>query len=123
MWVSGQLYNLLYTCRMKPVEFIGDSLDALQQFPRSARRSAGFQLDKIQRGLEPDDWKPMKTVGAGVNEIRVRDATGAFRVIYIARLADAIFVLHCFKKTSQRTPATDIEIARKRYQQLVWRYR
>ena len=108
---------------MKPVEFIGDSLDTLQQFPRSARRSVGFQLDKIQRGLEPDDWKPMKSVGTGVSEIRVRDVSGAFRVIYIARLADAIFVLHCFKKKSQRTPATDIEIARKRYHQLVWRYR
>ena len=65
----------------------------------------------------------MKPVGAGVNEIRVRDANGAFRVIYIARLADAVFVLHCFKKTSRRTPAGDIEIARNRYQQLVWRYR
>jgi phage-related protein len=65
----------------------------------------------------------MKTVGAGVNEIRVRDAAGAFRVIYVARLAEAIFVLHCFEKKSRRTPASDIEIARKRYRQLVWRYR
>jgi phage-related protein len=107
---------------MKPVEFLGDSLEALQRFPRSARRGAGFQLDKVQRGLDPDDWKPMKTVGAGVNEIRVRDAAGAFRVIYVARLAAAIFVLHCFEKKSRRTPASDIEIARKRYRQLVWRY-
>lgn len=108
---------------MKPVEFLGDSLEALKQFPRIARRSAGFQLDKVQRGLDPDDWKPLKTVGTGVNEIRVRDAAGAFRVIYVARLTEAIFVLHCFEKKSRRTPASDIEIARKRYRQLVWRYR
>ena len=114
---------MLYNSHMKPVEFLGDSLTALQQFPRGARRGAGFQLDKVQRGLDPDDWKPLKTVGAGVNEIRVRDAAGAFRVIYIARLAEAIFVLHCFEKKARRTPASDIEIARKRYRQLVWRYR
>ena len=108
---------------MKPVEFLGDSLDALQQFPRSARRNAGFQLDKVQRGLDPDDWKPMKNVGAGVSEIRVRDAVGAFRVIYVARLAEAIFVLHCFKKKTRRTPSGDIEVARARYKQLMWRYR
>jgi phage-related protein len=117
------VYKILYNVQMKPVEFLGDSLDALQRFPRSARRNAGFELDKVQRGLDPDDWKPMKTVGAGVNEIRVRDAAGAFRVIYVARLADAIFVLHCFKKKSQRTPAGDIEVARGRYKQLIWRYR
>lgn len=80
-------------------------------------------MDKVQRGLEPDDWKPMKTVGAGVNEIRVRDASGAFRVIYVARIANAIFVLHCFRKKTRRTASSDIELARKRYQQLVWRYR
>ena len=117
------LYKLLYNVRTQPIEFLGDSLDALQRFPRSARRNAGFELDKVQRGLDPDDWKPMKTVGAGVNEIRVRDAAGAFRVIYVACLADAIFVLHCFKKKSQRTPAGDIEVARGRYRQLIWRYR
>ena len=108
---------------MKPVEFLGDSLEALLQFPRSARRVAGFQLDKVQRGIDPDDWKPMKTVGAGVNEIRVRDAAGTFRVIYIARLADAVFVLHCFRKKSRRTSPGDIEVARARYKQLIWRYR
>mgnify|MGYP003334528680 FL=1 len=108
---------------MKPVEFLGDSLDALLQFPRGARRAAGFQLDKVQRGLDPDDWKPMKTVGAGVNEIRVRDAAGAYRVIYFARLANAVYVLHCFKKQSRQTAAGDIELARSRYKQLVWRSR
>ena len=108
---------------MRPVEFLGDSREALMQFPRGARRDAGFQLDKVQRGLMPDDWKPMKTVGAGANEIRVRDATGAYRVIYIARFADAVFVLHCFRKKSRRTAPADIAVAQNRYKQLMWRHK
>jgi len=91
---------------MKPVEFRGDSLDALRSFPRSARREAGFQLDKVQRGFDPDEWKPMKSVGVGVREIRVRDESGAFRVIYYAKLADAVYVLHCFRKKTQKTSET-----------------
>lgn len=108
---------------MKPVAFLGDSLEALLQFSRSAPRDAGFQLNKVQRGLAPDDWKPMKSMGAGVNEIRVRDATGAYCVIYIGRLAEAVCVLHCFRKKSRRTPAGDLDLARSRYKQLMWRYR
>lgn len=79
---------------------------------------AGFQLDRVQRGLEPFDWKPMASIGPGVREIRVRDATGAFRVIYLASFADAVYVLHCFQKKSQRTPQDDIAIARRRLRQL-----
>ena len=100
---------------MKPVSFLGDSRDAIRSFPDGARREAGFQIDRVQRGLDPDDWKPMKTVGPGVREIRVRDATGAFRVIYIATLADAVYVLHAFQKKSQQTAKMDIELARARY--------
>jgi phage-related protein len=62
----------------KPLHFVGSSHDDLKALPDEARRDAGFNLDFVQRGLEPSNWKPMKTVGAGVNEIRVRDATGAF---------------------------------------------
>ena len=108
---------------MRPIEFLGDSLDALRRFPQTARRAAGFQLDKVQRGFEPDDWKPMKSVGQGVEEIRVRQASGAYRIIYLARLRDAVFVLHCFEKKSRRTAPGDIELARQRYRQLMWRYR
>lgn len=68
----------------KPVEFRGSALDDLRGFPQAARREAGYQLDQIQRGREPDDWKPMNTVGRGVREIRIRDAAGAFRVLYVA---------------------------------------
>lgn len=103
---------------MKPVEFLGESLDALKSFPRSARRGAGFQLDKIQRGFAPDDWKPMKSIGVGVREIRIRDESGAFRVIYYAKLADAVYVLHCFQKKTQKTSGSDIKVARTRFKEL-----
>src|SRR5690606_40198019 len=76
----------------KPVEFLGTSLDDLRAFPPSAKREAGYQIDQVQNGLDPDDWKPMNTVGQGVREIRVRDSDGAFRVIYIAKFADAVYV-------------------------------
>jgi phage-related protein len=80
---------------------------------------AGFQLDRVQHGEEPNDWKSMRSVGPGVREIRVRSADGAFRVIYVASLGDAIYVLHCFEKKSQRTRKEDIALAARRYKQLV----
>ena len=103
---------------MKPVVFLGDSLDRLREFPERPRRDAGFQLDRVQRGHEPDDWKPMTSVGPGVREIRVRDATGAFRVIYIASFAEAVFVLHAFQKKTQQTLKRDIALAQARFKQL-----
>jgi phage-related protein len=103
---------------MKAVVFLGDSLDSLRAFPERARRSAGFQLELVQRGLEPDDWKPMSSIGSGVREIRVRDATGAFRVIYVATFAEAVFVLHAFQKKTQRTSQREIALAQTRFRQL-----
>ena len=103
----------------KPVEFRGGSLDDLRAFPLPARREAGHQLDQVQSGQEPDDWKPMNTVGRGVKEIRIRDAGGAFRVIYIAKFADAVYVLHCFQKKTEKTSKTDLDLASKRYRDLL----
>ena len=103
---------------MKPVVFFGDSLDLLREFPERPRRDAGFQLDRVQRGHEPDDWKPMTGIGPGVREIRVRDATRAFRVIYIASFAEAVFVLHAFQKKTPQTSKRDIAIAQARFKQL-----
>ena len=102
----------------KPVEFRGSSLDDLRSFPLAPRREAGHQLDLVQHGQEPDDWKPMNTVGQGVKEIRVRDATGAFRVIYVAKFADAIYVLHCFQKKTAKTSKSDLDVATGRYHDL-----
>lgn len=94
-------------------------MDALRAFPAVARQQAGFQLDKVQHGLEPDDWKPMASIGQGCREIRIRDAAGAFRVVYLAKLADAVYVLHCFQKKTEKTGPADLEIARKRYKELM----
>lgn len=103
---------------MKPVVFLGDSLDNLRRFPKRARRAAGYQLDRVQHGFEPDDWKPMPSIGTGVREIRVRDASGAYRVVYIASFVDAIYVLHAFQKKSQRTLARDLDLAQARLREL-----
>jgi phage-related protein len=104
---------------MKPIEFRGDSLDCLREFPRDARREAGFQLDRVQRGQEPFDWKPMSTVGPGVREIRIRDDSGALRVVYVTKLADAVYVLHCFQKKTQATAKRDLDLAERRYRELM----
>ena len=103
---------------MKPVEFLGDSLARLRAFPDEARSEAGFQLKRVQQGKDPDDWKPLKAVGPGVREIRVREASGAFRVIYLATLLDRIVVLHAFQKKIQKTPRRDIDLAASRLRDL-----
>jgi phage-related protein len=103
----------------KPVDFLGSALDDLRDFPPSARREAGYQIDKVQHGEEADDWRPMKTIGAGVQEIRVQDESGAFRVIYLAKLKDAVYVLHCFQKKTPKTSAQDIALASKRFNELM----
>jgi phage-related protein len=99
----------------KPIEFLGNSRRDLAAFPDEARRTAGYQLDRVQRGLEPVDWKPLRTVGPGVLELRVNDARGAFRVVYVAGFADAVYVLHAFRKKSRKTSPVDIALARTRY--------
>jgi phage-related protein len=83
-----------------------------------ARREAGLQLFKVQEGEDPDDWKPMETVGAGVREIRIREKSGAYRVMYVAKFADAIYILHCFQKKTQKTAAADLALARQRFKDL-----
>lgn len=103
---------------MKPVAFVGSALDDLRDFPATARREAGHQLDRVQRGLDPDDWRPMTGIGPSVREIRVRDEIGAFRVIYLAALEDAVYVLHAFQKKTQRTAKKDLDLADARLRQI-----
>ena len=103
---------------MKPIRFLGDSLKRLREFPDDARQDAGYQLDKIQRGEKPDEFKPMPSIGRGVEEIRVWDEAGTFRVIYTARIVDTVVVLHAFQKKTQSTSKRDIELARARWSQL-----
>jgi len=104
---------------LKPITFHGDALERLRDFPADARQQAGHELYRVQDGREPDDWKPMATIGPGVREIRVRDASGAFRVIYVASLPDAIHVLHAFQKKTQRTAKRDLDIASTRLRQIL----
>jgi phage-related protein len=103
---------------MKPVVWRGDSLARLREFPREAMREAGYQLERLQTGREAKDWKPMPSIGSGVNELRVRMG-GAFRVVYVAKFAEAIYVLHAFQKKSQRTARLDVELARARFKSLM----
>ena len=108
---------------MRRVTFLGDSLEEIRAFPQGARREVGFQIEKVQQGMEPDNWKPMKTVGTGTREIRVRDETGAFRVIYVATLPEAIYVLHAFRKKTEKTSKDDIDLARRRFSDLMRKQR
>ena len=104
---------------MKPVVFVGDSLKRLREFPEDARHDAGYQLDKVQRGQTPDDCKPMPSIGKGVEEIRIWDNSGTYRVIYTARLRDAVYVLHAFQKEAQATSKRDMDVARQRLAQVL----
>ncbi len=104
---------------MKTILFLGDALDQLRGFPEDARLDTGFQLHEVQNGREPDDWKPMTIIGQGVCEIRIREESGAFRVIYLASFPDAVLVLHAFQKKTQKTPQRDIDLARHRLS--LWR--
>lgn len=107
---------------MKTVHFVGSSRDDLRELPDEARETAGHQLFKVQQGKEPDDWKPMPSVGGGVQEIRVWDENGSYRVLYVAKFEEAVYVLHVFEKRSQKTPTIDIQLAKSRYRELLkWR--
>ena len=99
---------------VKSIVFLGDSLARLREFPEQARAQAGYQLREVQKGLEPGDWKPMRTVGPNVREIRIREPGGAFRVIYLASVGDSVVVLHAFQKKTQQTPQRDIDLAASR---------
>lgn len=102
----------------KQLRFWGDSLKCLRDFPEDARQDVGYQLDNVQRGEQPDDFKPMPAIGKGVEEIRVRDESGAYRVIYTAKFADVVYVLHAFSKKTQATAKRDMDLARARYSEV-----
>ncbi len=102
---------------VKGLKFVGSSLDDLRNFPEEARRIAGFELRAVQNGLEPQDWKPMRSIGSGVKEIRIH-VLGEWRIVFVAKLADAVYVLHAFQKRSQKTNRNDIELARKRFKEI-----
>ena len=100
---------------MKEVRFLGSSREDLLGMPSSVRSRAGHELFMVQMGRDPSDFKPMQDVGAGVKEIRIRDASGAFRMMYVASFKEAAYVLHVFQKKTQRTAALDLQLAKARY--------
>lgn len=103
---------------MKPLIWLGDSLETLRDFPPEAKAAIGYELHRVQGGADPTDWKPMPSVGLGAREIRVHVGT-AHRVFYVAKFAEAVYVLHAVTKKTQRTAKADIELAAKRYRQLI----
>jgi phage-related protein len=116
------LYKFLYIHPVpKDLGWVGRSLDGLRDFPDEARREAGHQLHLVQLGLEPDDWRPMSSVGAGVIEIRLHGKT-EHRVFYVAKFAEAVYVLHAFEKKTQKTSQGDIDVGRENLKELrKWR--
>ena len=102
----------------KPIRWIGSSRNDLINFPDAVRKKAGFQLRAVQIGDIPSDFKPMPTIGLGVEEIRIR-TEDAYRIFYVARFVEAVYVLHAFQKKTQKTSKSDIEIGQRRYQQML----
>jgi len=107
------MYNYLYIS--KPIDWRGSSRNDLLDFPDDAKRDAGYQLRKIQEGEEPDHFKPMPEIGTGVQEIILDAASGWFRVIYVAKFEEAVYVLHSFRKKTNKTSQGDKDIAKRRY--------
>jgi len=107
-----------YLMRDQTLVWLGSSRDDVRAFPADARRLAGFQLRRVQQGLDPNDWKAMPSVGAGVGEIRIHTAV-EHRVVYVAKFVEAVYVLHAFEKKSRKTSKRDVDLARQRLHQLL----
>lgn len=111
-------YCINLSVPFKKLLWVGTSLADVRSFPVEPRRRAGYQLLRVQHGEDPEDWKPMSTVGAGVREIRIH-MDGEYRVFYVASFADGVYVLHAFQKKTQRTRQADIDAGRTRYAEVV----
>ncbi len=103
----------------KEIRWVGSSYVDLLKFPDEPRRQAGFQLGKVQASLEPEDWKPFGEAGAGVKEICIREGSGAYRLMYLAKFEEAVYVLHCFQKKTEATTKQDKEIAEVRCKSVI----
>jgi len=104
--------------KQKDLFWVGSSKEDLKNFPVNVKQTAGYQLDRVQNGLAPTDWKPMPTVGVGVNEIRIKDEKNIFRVFYVVETKKGIYVLHAFQKKTQKTELKDIRLAKRRYKEV-----
>lgn len=103
---------------MKRLVWLGSSLEEVRSWKDEAQRDTGYQLFKIQSGLEPSDWKPMPSVGSGVQELRIH-CGNEYRILYLAKLAEAVYILHAFEKKTQKTPQAALDVACRRLQLLL----
>jgi len=103
---------------IKPIRWVGSAREEIQSLPEDARKEVGFALWTLQQGIQPSDFKPMSIVGKGVEEIRIR-TEDSYRVFYIVRFEEAIYVLHAFQKKTQKTAKKNIDVGQKRYKQLL----
>ena len=99
----------------KEVAWVGDAKEVVCAFPTSMRKDVGYQIGRVQSGLEPNDWEPIERIGPGTKEIRCQDKGGWYRVFYVAKFEEAIYVLHAFQKKTNETPVAEIDKAKKRY--------
>ncbi len=116
------LYIILYTLCMdkeKAIYWVGTSYRDLLNFSDDGKREAGYQLHRVQNGLDPEDWKPFQRIGSGVKEIRIRCNNNAFRIMHVAKFSDKIYILHAFQKKSRKTNEHDVEIAKVRYNAVI----
>ena len=111
------MYKILYIINMKKIRFVGSSLEDIKKFPEQAKKRAGYQLLKIQKGELPSDWKPMKGIGPGVKEIRIH-LNNEYRIFYVATFPEAVYVLHAFHKKTQKTRKADLDIAARRLKEI-----
>jgi phage-related protein len=117
--ILWRAYKILYSLKLeKRVRFCGSALADLQAFPVKARKEAGRQIRLVQGGEPPDDWKPVNPVGQGTREIRIRESGNAYRVLYVATFRDAVYVLHCFQKKTEKIPFADMSLAARRYREI-----
>jgi len=104
---------------MKDIVFLGDSLERLREFPIGIKQEAGYELHKVQCGEYPTDFKPLKIVGKGVMEIRLKDVSGIYRIVYAAKIGDLVYIFHACQQKTQKTAQSDIDLAKDRYKQLL----
>ena len=110
---------MLQTMDGKELKWMGSSLKDLAAFPDGAKQEAGYQLRRVQLGKDPDNWRPLNTIGPGVREIRIKESVGIYRVIYVAKFKEAVYVLHAFQKKTRKTAGNDITIATVRYRAVI----
>lgn len=109
-------YIIIYMLR--PIHFEGSSLEDLKALPKKARQAIGFQLERVQAGADPTNWKPVTGLGkgiTGVREIRVEIDSNIYRSAYVTKFGETIAVLHCWSKKTEKMSASDKQLIVDRY--------